>query len=311
MTADSQERLMSVLPRYIAGGNPALDTIQHYNTEIDNFLQWCNDNAYEPLVDIDDETAFQYLDYLHKLNYADSSICLKIAAARTFYFVANKLKLISFNPFQDVKPKKPTTDDEDFAYFDIDELKTICQSIIQRNDPTAHRDLAIVMLMSVEGLRTVEIHRMNDSDINWTNNSILIHGKGTDGFIYPCQDSLNVLKRYLQSRPEPVADEFGTPTFIGYSKKFFGARISRNGIRWSINHILLAVDKKKKGSSCHTLRHSCGTNLYAKTKDIRLVQETLRHSDPKTTARYSHVVDRTEERKTSIISPLDIPIEDF
>lgn len=296
------------LPRYIAGGRPSEDTLHHYNTEIDNFLNWCSANGYDPLKDVDEPTAFQYLDYLNRCNFSAASICLKIAAARTFYFVACKLRRADENPFDAVKPKKPAYDDADFDYFNLDDLKEICDSILKRNDPTAHRDLAIVMLMSVEGLRTIEIHRMSDQDFNFNNNSILIHGKGRDNYIYPCQDTLNAINKYLENRPQPVSDAQGTPTFIGYSPKFYGVRISRNGIRWAINHILLAVDKKKKGSSCHTLRHSCGTNLYAETKDLRLVQETLRQKDPQTTARYAHVNERITDRQTAAISPIRTPI---
>lgn len=291
------------LPRYVAGGAPTEDTLKHYNTEIDNFLIWCNDNGYSPMKDIEEQEAFQYLDYLNKQNYSAASVNLKICAARTYYHVAIKLNQCSDNPFANVKPKKPVYDDSDFDYFNLEELKEICNSIMKRNDPTAKRDLAIFVLMSVEGLRTIEIHRLNDQDINWNKGAILIHGKGKDSYIYPCEDSFRVLKNYIESRPAPTPDTDGTPTFIGYTPKFFGQRISRNGIRWSINHILLSVDKKKKGSSCHTLRHSCGTNLYTETKDLRLVQETLRHTDPQTTARYSHVVDRSANRRTSAISP--------
>ena len=293
----------NLLPRYVAQGRPTEDTLSHYNFEIDNFLTWCKEKNYDSLL-ITEQQAFEYLDFLNISRYSDSSICLKIAAAKTFYHVAKKLNVVEINPFDDVKPKKPTYDDTDFDYFDIEDLKEICESVMKRTDETAARDLAIVYLMAVEGLRTVEVHRLSDEDINWKRQSILIHGKGRDSYIYPCDDTIEILKKYLSSRPEPVRDEHGTPTFIGYSKKFFGARISRNGIRWSINHILLAVDKKKKGSSCHTLRHSCGTNLYSETKDLRLVQETLRHTDPKTSARYAHVDERTNNRTTSKISPL-------
>lgn len=294
----------NLLPRYVAGGNPSEETLRHYHSEIDNFLAWCNDNAYAPLTDVTEAEAFQYLDFLHRQEYADASINIKICAARTFYFVANRLKLIAENPFDAVKPKKPAYDDADFDYFTLDDLREICDSILKRNDPTAKRDLAIVMLMSVEGLRTIEIHRLNDSDINWKNASILINGKGKKSYIYPCEDTLKVIKSYLADRPQSVRDAEGTPLFIGYTPKFFGQRISKNGVRWSVNHILAAVGKKKKGSSCHTLRHSCGTNLYSETQDLRLVQETLRHTDPQTTARYAHVVNRSSQRNTSKISPI-------
>ena len=34
------------------------------------------------------------------------------------------------------------------------------------------------MLMALEGLRTVEVHRMSVNDINWEMKTIYIHGKG-------------------------------------------------------------------------------------------------------------------------------------
>lgn len=296
-------QLFNNMARYIAGGQPSEDTLAHYTTEIENYLQWCSDENIEPLA-VDEMTAFKYLHVLNKAEYSSASICLKITAARVFYFVAEKLKLVKINPFKDVRPKPPVYSDEDIDFLTLNDLKEICESIKARNDQTAKRDLAIVMLMSVEGLRTVEVHRMNDEDINFERRTILIHGKGRDSYIYPCDDTFDVLKDYLEFRGESTKDEFGTPTFIGASKKFFGARISRNGIRWAVNHILLVNGKKTKNNSCHMLRHSCGTNLYQETRDLRLVQETLRHADTSTSARYSHIVDRAEKRQTSLISPL-------
>lgn len=46
----------------------------------------------------------------------------------------------------------------------------------------------------------------------------------------------------------------------------------------------------------HTLRHTCGTWIYRKTKDLRVVQKVLGHSDIKTTLKYAHVV-MDEERR--------------
>lgn len=293
----------SKLPMFIAGGAPSDDTLKHYNAEIDNFLNWCKGNAYPPL-NLTEEDALQYLQYLNAKNYAPASINLKLAAAKTFYHVAQKLHYIQNNPFAEVKSKKPSYDDADFDFLTVEELSDICQNILERQDISAKRDLSIVMLMSVEGLRTVEIHRMNEQDINWNNKSILIHGKGRDSYIYPCQDTLNVLKSYLDERPPAVGDELGKPVFVGFSKSFYACRISRNGIRWAINHILTLAGKKRDGASCHMLRHSCGTNLYEETKDLRLVQETLRQKSPQIAARYAHVSKRREERKTAKISPL-------
>ena len=50
--------------------------------------------------------------------------------------------------------------------------------------------------------------------------------------------------------------------------------------------------------SIHALRHSWGTYLYQKTKDLRLVQKELRHRSPQTTAIYADVT--PEERAAAV-----------
>ena len=51
-----------------------------------------------------------------------------------------------------------------------------------------------------------------------------------------------------------------------------------------------------KNVSPHTLRHTFATDLYQETKNIRLVQKALGHSDLFTTMIYTHIVDEELER---------------
>ncbi|WP_416383367.1 tyrosine-type recombinase/integrase [Paenibacillus polymyxa] len=44
-----------------------------------------------------------------------------------------------------------------------------------------------------------------------------------------------------------------------------------------------------KPLSVHILRHTFGTQLYKKKKNLRLVQDILGHSDPKTTTLYTYI----------------------
>ena len=50
--------------------------------------------------------------------------------------------------------------------------------------------------------------------------------------------------------------------------------------------------------SIHSLRHSWGTYLYAKTKNLRLVQKELRHRSIQTTTVYADVT--PEERSEAV-----------
>lgn len=290
------------LPLYVANGNPSADTIRHYEDEIDNYINWLEGNAYD-WKEVTELDARQYIRYMIMHNYSDASISLKLTAAKTFYNVAVATGNADNNPFTELKAKAPVYDDADFFFLTTEEIREICLPMINSPSRITARNLAMFMLMAVEGLRTVEVHRMNDTDYNKRTKSLLIHGKGHDGYIYPCEDTILVLRHYATLRGRNWRDEYGIPTFVSYSSNVEGRRISRNGIRWIINRILIAAGKKEDGEACHMLRHSCGTNLYAETKDLRLVQETLRQKSPDVAARYAHVQERIQNRATGRISP--------
>ena len=157
--------------------------------------------------------------------------------------------------------------------------------------------------MGVEGLRVVEVMRLSDEDIDWQRGRIEIRGKGHAGIIYPCEETFQLLKAYIETRGAIPPVSRLTPTIISCSPNNRNGRITRVGIRYVINKALTDAGLKQPGYACHLFRHSCGTNLYQETKDLRVVQETLRQRSPKVTAKYAHVHDRMEKRYTGGISP--------
>ena len=168
------------------------------------------------------------------------------------------------------------------------------------------RDLVIIFLMALEGLRTVEIHRMSISHIDQEKKAIKVIGKGHNDYIYPRDDTFNLLIKYLKTKEAaPIADTIGVPVFTSTSNNKTGCRISRRNIRSAVDGILAAAGFKMPGKSCHVLRHSCATMLYAETKDLKVVQETLRHKSTQMASRYAHLQNRMENRYTKAI-PIQI-----
>ena len=292
------------LPRYIAGGAPTEDTRGTYELAIRLFLRWCMEEGLHPLNDVRDYQIRVYMEEMRRRNYSAATLMIKGAAIRAFYKVAQRLSFIAENPCADLQLRNPQHLDEDYKYLTVDQIGEICAYLKEdENQLKRLRNLLIVYLMGVEGLRVVEVMRLSDEDIDWQRGRIEIRGKGHAGIIYPCEETLELLKAYIEERGPIPQENRLTPTVISCARNNAQGRISRVGIRYVINRALTAAGLKQPGYACHLFRHSCGTNLYQETKDLRVVQETLRQRSPKVTAKYAHVHDRMERRYTRGITP--------
>ena len=292
------------LPRYIAGGAPTADTRDTYELAIRLFLHWCMEQNLHPLSDVHDYQIRIYMEEMRARGYSAATLMIKGAAIRAFYKVAQRLSFIAENPCADLQLRNPQHLDEDYKYLTIDQIKEICEGLAaDKNALRRLRNLLIVYLMGVEGLRVVEVMRLSDEDIDWQRGRIEIRGKGHAGIIYPCEETFQLLKAYIEERGPVPPENRLTPTVISCARNNAQGRITRVGIRYVINKALTDAGLKQPGYACHLFRHSCGTNLYQETKDLRVVQETLRQRSPKVTAKYAHVHDRMERRYTRGITP--------
>ena len=294
----------NIIPRYIANGAASSDTLEYYFFHIDSFLNWCMSIKRNPLTFTDYEIrGFQTMLYD---KYAINSVSLKIAAIKVFYKVAKLLGLIAEDPTELIHCTSMKKDDTQFTFYTTSQIGEMIKKLSFNDDFTRLRNTVIIYLMAVEGLRAIEVHRLNVNDIDFENKTISVKGKGHRGrinLIYPCNETLHRIQEYLNVIPERNNKEILTPLILSNSHNNSLNRIGRVGLRYIVNKILNDSGYKKKGAACHSLRHSCGTNLYAETKDLRLVQETLRHSDPTISARYAHVHERTVNRPTKNIVP--------
>ena len=292
------------LPRYIAGGAPTADTRDTYELAIRLFLHWCMEQNLHPLSDVHDYQIRIYMEEMRAHGYSAATLMIKGAAIRAFYKVAQRLSFIAENPCADLQLRNPQHLDEDYKYLTVDQIKEICEGLAaDQNALRRLRNLLIVYLMGVEGLRVVEVMRLSDEDIDWQRGRIEIRGKGHAGIIYPCEETFQLLKAYIEERGPVPPENRLTPTVISCAHNNAQGRITRVGIRYVINKALTDAGLKQPGYACHLFRHSCGTNLYQETKDLRVVQETLRQRSPKVTAKYAHVHDRMERRYTRGITP--------
>ena len=186
---------------------------------------------------------------------------------------------IEKNLFSEISPPKigkklpsiATTDEIDEMIRCIDKTKNL-----------GKRDHAIIEFIYSAGLRVSEVNNLNIQDIDLNQNQAVIFGKGSKyRSVIFSESTSKILKDYLEIRDNSKKE-----------KAFF---LSNSGVRISIRSIQHIVKKYISLAGLnpkyhtHTLRHSFATHLLDGGADLRVVQELLGHTSPKTTEIYTHI----------------------
>jgi integrase/recombinase XerC len=130
------------------------------------------------------------------------------------------------------------------------------------------------LLAAYAGLRCVEISRCDRQHVTETHVWVP-SGKGDRERYVPTHPAL--WRAVAELPPGPIALDHDGVTRLTPQK------VAHRG-----NHQLR---KMQAGASMHRLRHWFGTQTYARTKDLRTVQDLLGHADVSTTQGYVEVVD--------------------
>jgi integrase/recombinase XerD len=199
-----------------------------------------------------------------------------------------------------VRPPRSKRAAEDFGFLSEGDLALLLRAIPQRLEKDAQprvddlRDKAMLALLSLQVLRTVEIWRANVDDVRRRDDqwALLVRGKGHDRLIYLRADVGEAVVRYLERRAAVPPNHRCEPPFTAVGNRAGGGRLSRRGVRKIVDGYLKQLGLKRPGVSNHALRHTGATLAYKYTHDLRAVQDLLGHADPRTTARCARGVDK-------------------
>jgi integrase/recombinase XerC len=148
---------------------------------------------------------------------------------------------------------------------------------------TPLRDRALLELMYAAGIRASEVVGVNQSDISFTEGSILVRGKGNKErvalFGSTCRTAL---LDYFSG--ERVTPEVGDPYFTNKD----GRRLTTRTVQYVVKRWALRAGLSPEVSP-HTLRHSFATHLLDNGADLKSVQQLLGHESLATTQIYTHI----------------------
>lgn len=264
--------------------NLSKHTIKAYSIDLYQFLTFAKQE------NCNKELLSTYLERLHNTYSKTKTVKRKIASLKAFFNYLEYNEYLDSNPFNKMRvqfkePKLlPRTIPMDYissilskAYTDIITSKSDYQK------KTAIRNTAVIELLFSTGIRVSELCNIKHEDINLSQGTLRIYGKGSK-------------ERILQIGNESVSQilhQYQTLLYQEQTNGYFfvnklGKRLSEQSIRIMLVNYEQALHISQHITP-HMLRHTFATQLLEEDVDIRFIQKILGHSSITTTQIYTHV----------------------
>lgn len=208
----------------------------------------------------------------------------KASSIRGFFkYISDKMHYIDSNPVSqlEVAKKKKVLP----RYLTLEESIQLLNSV---DGPNKVRDYCILTLFLNCGLRLAELVGLNVRDINLTESTMIVTGKGNkQRKIYLNKACVDALTAYLQIRPQNnLKGDDRNALFISRLNR----RIGRQAVQLMVYHYLEVIGLDGQHYSCHKLRHTAATLMYQHGNvDVLVLKEMLGHEAIATTEIYTHL----------------------
>jgi len=275
-------------------------TLRAYERELHGFAAWIA-KTYgkdQSAAQIEHTHIRAYLGTLYDRGLSKASAARALAAIRSWfkwmaragYVGQNTASLVATPKLPKHLPRVPS----------IEQMNRVVDSVGADAASWPARDTAILELLYGCGIRNAELVGLDLQDIQWSNEVILIHGKGKKQRLVPLGDAAaQALRTYMGERSALLAAasaDKGRATaalFVnlqlrGLDKPGGEARLTTRSVGRIVKKIAIL-----RGLSAdvhpHTLRHAFGTHLLEEGADLRAIQELLGHERLSTTQRYTQL----------------------
>lgn len=261
-------------------------TLKAYRIDLKQYEVFCSnitDFTSKDTVDL-------FITDLHK-QYRPKTIKRKIASLKAFFHYMEYKELISENPFAklDIRFREAKILPKTIPFYSIQAFLTSLYAQKEQAQTNYQlqcciRDIAVIELLFATGMRISELCSLKPSDIDLTNNTVLIFGKGSKERILQLgnPDVIAALKSYQETFQKNI-DACG---FFFVNR--LGHQLSDQSVRFMINRYAANAGISQHITP-HMFRHSFATLLLEQDVDIRYIQKMLGHSSISTTEIYTHV----------------------
>ena len=186
-------------------------------------------------------------------------------------------------------------------YFTPNQVNDILRSC-DRSTPEGRRDFAMLLLMTVCGLRTIEVSRANIEDLRTVGSQTVLYvqGKGrvekNDLVRLPPVVESSIRETFADRPTSP-----SSPLFVSFANCNKNGRLTTRAVSWIAKKAFRRVGLDSPRLTAHSLRHTAVTLALMGGVDLAEVQQFARHSNISTTQIYAHNLDRMQNHSESTI----------
>jgi integrase/recombinase XerC len=277
------EKAIAKFLRSLRERNASAHTIKAYRTDLAHFADYVGPQLWR---DIDHVLIRGYLANLYQRGLSKTSVARALAALRSLYkwlaqegeVEQNPAALVATPRLPQKLPRVPT----------IEEVNTVLDSAMPECSAFNERDQVILELLYGCGIRNSELIGINLDDIRWSNEVVLVRGKGRKERYVPFGDSAKAaVQAYLPARQRVLGENKRT-TDRALLINLRGTRLTTRSVGRIVKQIAIARGLSPDVHP-HTLRHAFGTHMLEEGADLRAIQEMLGHERLSTTQRYTQL----------------------
>jgi integrase/recombinase XerC len=215
-----------------------------------------------------------WLASLKEKGMTAKSINRKISSLRSFFKYQIKMGLIEQTPMTKINAPK---------FIAKKDIATLFDQVEFSDDWKGKTARLIFLLFYNTGMRLSELINLKQENIDFSNHSIKVLGKGNKERIIPMGNELfNEIKNYIDSKKE-IENKNTVILLINEKGKILAPR----SVYAIVKHYLSLVTTIDKRSP-HILRHSFATHLSNNGADLNAIKELLGHSSLAATQVYTH-----------------------
>lgn len=280
-------------------------TVRTYGRAIGNFLRWLNANG---IVNPTRDDVIAYRDEICASKAPATARLYMVSCKNLFRWLASEGKYL--NVGDNVSLPKLEDDEADChkrEALTLTEARKVLLSFKGKKSLKSMRDALILRILLNCGLRSVEIIRLDATDIEHRHGKhfLKVHGKGRknkSGRVEISETIFNMILDYLNARGSKRAA--GEAMFVSTANRNRGQRLSAKSISRIAKTTFRANGIDSGLVSCHSCRHFCATELLKQGVDIARVQKLLRHKSVETTALYRHDIQRATDDTVQTLSDI-------